>query len=64
MNTFGLILLRMYAVTFGRIPACAFLIKKLLVFFLIRCSKNKYVAASSYFDYKRLQKEAKDPHGG
>ncbi len=54
-----LVLLRSYNITFGRIPIFSILLKKTLVFFLIKKSKDKYVASSQYFDYKQFEKENK-----
>lgn len=56
MNPYQLILLRMYNMTFGRIPAFSFLLKKIMIYFLIKRSSSKYVAASRFFDYRRFIK--------
>lgn len=58
MTTIRLLLLRCYGLTFGRIPAFSFLLKKLLIKVLIRGRRDKYVAATKYFDSRDLQQGA------
>lgn len=49
-----MIFFRFWVLTFGRLPWCNHLFKKLLVFLIIKRSKKKYVAASAYFDVHHL----------
>ena len=62
MNTTQLILLRLYAQSLGRIPFCALMLKRLLIFMLISKKKEKYVAAAAYFDYKDLAQQERNYH--
>jgi len=52
MSYYQLISLRLYNITLGRIPVFSFFLKKIMVYCLIKRAKEKYTAASRYFDYK------------
>jgi hypothetical protein len=54
MTTAGLLLLRVYAHTLGRIPFFSRGLKKALVRLLIQQAKKPYVASSRYFDWSDL----------
>lgn len=54
MTTAGLLLLRVYVHTLGRIPFFSGTLKKTLVHVLIRRAKKRYVASSRYFDWSDL----------
>lgn len=54
MTTSGLLLLRVYVHSVGRIPFFSRALKKVLVRVLIGRAKKKYVATSRYFDWKDL----------
>ena len=56
MNPWMMILSRICAVTLGRVPGISFWTRKVLVFFLIKRARCKYVAATRYFDRKELQR--------
>jgi len=56
MNHYQLIFLRLYNITLGRIPVFSLSLKKIMVYCLIKIAKEKYTAASRYFDYKKLKK--------
>jgi hypothetical protein len=55
MNYYQSIFFRLYNITLGRIPAFNFFLKKIMVYYLIKCAKEKYTAASHYFDYKKFK---------
>jgi len=57
MNYYQFIILRLYNITLGRIRVFNFFLKKIMVYCLIKRAKEKYTAASRYFDYKLLKKE-------
>jgi hypothetical protein len=57
MSTFQLIILRLYNVTLGRIPILSLFLKRIMIYFLIKQPKEKYVASSRYFDYKQFERE-------
>jgi hypothetical protein len=60
MGKMHFLILRVYSYTIGYIPLCAHFLKKLLIFFLITGRKNKYVAATKYFDaYSFLSADGK-----
>ena len=55
MTTVKLIILRLFNLSFGRIPICARLLKKILIIILIKNRAEKYVASSRYFDLKKFE---------
>jgi len=55
MTTKKLILLRIYNLTFGKIPFFSKLLKKFLIIFLIKNKKKKYIASSHFFNWKELK---------
>jgi len=55
MTTKKLIFLRIYNLTFGKIPFFSRLLKKFLIVFLIKNKKEKYVASSRFFNWKELK---------
>ena len=57
MNTVVFIFLRLYAMTFGRLSFFAKLLKKVMVFVLIKRASKKYVAATKYFDHEDFFKK-------
>ncbi|MDD5069925.1 MAG: hypothetical protein PHV17_04270 [Candidatus Omnitrophica bacterium] len=60
MNSFHFLLLRLYNLSLGRIPFFSYLLKRVMVYFLIKSSKNKYTASSRYFDYKEFKRKEAD----
>jgi hypothetical protein len=54
MTTGGLLLLRVYVHTLGRIPFFSEILKKALVRVLIKRAKKRYVASGRYFDWSDL----------
>jgi len=50
-----LVILRLFNMTFGRIPFCSRLFRKILVLVMIKKAKKKYFASSRYFDIKDLE---------
>ena len=59
MNTIQLMILRSYNFTIGRVPWFNSFVRKAMIYFLIKRVKEKYVASSRYFDYKKFEKEDK-----
>jgi hypothetical protein len=57
MNHYQFIFLRLYNISLGRIVVFNFFLKKIMVHCLVKRAKEKYTAASRYFDYKLLKKE-------
>jgi hypothetical protein len=57
MNSFIMILSRIYGMTLGRISLLSFWMRKVLVFFFIKRARCKYVAATRYFDWKEFEKQ-------
>jgi hypothetical protein len=57
MNSTQMLFLRLWLVSFGRIPLCSMALKKVLIMILIGDKKDKYVAASNYFDLKEFLKK-------
>ena len=57
MNYYQFIFLRLYNISLGRIGVFNFFLKKIMVYCLIKRAKEKYTAASRYFDHKQLEKE-------
>lgn len=56
MTTTKLLILRVYCLTLGRIRGGSGLLRRLLVWALVRRSKQKYMAASRYFDPADLER--------
>lgn len=55
MSPVKMIILRIYGLTLGRINIIALIIKKILVYILIKNKKdNKYIASSKYFDLEEF----------
>ncbi len=54
MNTFVLIFFRLYGALLNWFPQASQILKRGLVFLLIKKSKKKYVAATKYFDFKAM----------
>lgn len=57
MTPVRLLILRMYCLTLGRVPGGSALVRRLLVWALLRRSKRKYLATSRYFDPADLARE-------
>ena len=57
MTPLKLVILRLYMMTFGRFPLFSRLIRKALVFILIKkqAAKSPYVASSRFFDISELK---------
>lgn len=53
MSPIKLIILRLFGLSFGRIPFCAVILKRILIFILIKKQNkvDRYVASSNYFDH-------------
>lgn len=56
LTTTKLLILRIFNLTFGRFYLFSVILKKILVLFMIKKSKNRYVASSKYFDWEDLKK--------
>jgi hypothetical protein len=54
MTTNKLILLRLYNITFGRLPFFSKILHEYLVKLLITKGKKKYFATSNFFDWSDL----------
>jgi len=61
MNPFVMILSRICAMTFGRISLLSLWMKKVLIFFMIKRARRKYVAATRYFDWKEWENQKRFP---
>jgi len=47
--------------TFGRISLLSLWMKKVLIFFMIKRARRKYVAATRYFDWKEWENQKRFP---
>ncbi|MBF0122205.1 MAG: hypothetical protein HQL21_02205 [Candidatus Omnitrophica bacterium] len=56
MKSWQMICSRIWAGTFGAIPWCGQMMKRVLILIFINRAKKKYVAATEYFDMKRFLK--------
>jgi len=57
MNYYQFILFRLHNITIGRIGVFNFFLKKIMVYCLIKRAKEKYTAASRYFDYRQFKQK-------
>ncbi|MDD5194051.1 MAG: hypothetical protein PHQ96_00045 [Candidatus Omnitrophica bacterium] len=57
MNTIGLLSLRLFNITFGRLSFCTKILRVILVKILIKNKQEKYVACAKYFDWQDLKRK-------
>lgn len=55
MTTFRLIVLRLYNKTLGRISWFSYLLRRWLVYLLVKTAKERYTASSKFFDWRELE---------
>ena len=56
MTTFRLFMLRLFNTTLGRFEVMSHIMKKMLIFFLIKSKKdNRYVASSRFYEHEDIK---------